>query len=112
MKKYEAMVLSCIDPRFQTKVYKYLKNKKDTTCLILPGSRESEIKYNLDTLLKTVLKINCYYKNKITWLLPTLDRFQEIIQNKIIVSHYCLNFFYCDRLNYIQNFRINISYTY
>ena len=28
MKKYEAMVLSCIDPRFQTKVYKYLKNKK------------------------------------------------------------------------------------
>ena len=28
MKKYEAMVLSCIDPRFQTKVYKYLKKKK------------------------------------------------------------------------------------
>ena len=28
MKKYKAMVLSCIDPRFQTKVYKYLKNKK------------------------------------------------------------------------------------
>ena len=30
MKKYEAMVLSCIDPRFQPKVYKYLKNKKLT----------------------------------------------------------------------------------
>ena len=28
MKKYEAMVLSCIGPRFQPKVYKYLKNKK------------------------------------------------------------------------------------
>ena len=28
MKKYESMVLSCIDPRFQPKVYKYLKNKK------------------------------------------------------------------------------------
>ena len=28
MKKYEAMVLSCMDPRFQPKVYKYLKNKK------------------------------------------------------------------------------------
>ena len=28
MKKYEAMVLSCIDPRFQTKVYKYLRKKK------------------------------------------------------------------------------------
>ena len=27
MKKYEAMVLSCIDPRFQPKVYKYLKAK-------------------------------------------------------------------------------------
>ena len=28
MKKYEAMVLSCIDPRFQPKIYKYLKKKK------------------------------------------------------------------------------------
>ena len=27
-KKYQAMVLSCIDPRFQPKVYKYLKDKK------------------------------------------------------------------------------------
>ena len=30
MKKYEAMVLSCMDPRFQPKVYKYLKEKKLT----------------------------------------------------------------------------------
>ncbi len=30
MKKYEAMVLSCIDPRFQPKVFKYLKTKKLT----------------------------------------------------------------------------------
>ena len=30
MKKYEAMVLSCIDPRFQSKVYKYLKSKRLT----------------------------------------------------------------------------------
>ena len=28
MRKYKAMVLSCIDPRFQSKVFKYLKNKK------------------------------------------------------------------------------------
>ncbi len=28
MKKYEAMVLSCMDPRFQTKVFNYLKSKK------------------------------------------------------------------------------------
>ena len=30
MKKYEAIVLSCIDPRFQPKVYRYLKSKKLT----------------------------------------------------------------------------------
>ena len=30
MKKYEAMVLSCMDPRFQPKVYEYLKKKKLT----------------------------------------------------------------------------------
>ena len=30
MNDYEAMVLSCMDPRFQTKVYKYLKAKKLT----------------------------------------------------------------------------------
>ena len=30
MKEYEAMVLSCMDPRFQPKVYKYLKGKKLT----------------------------------------------------------------------------------
>ena len=62
---------------------KYLKNKKDSTCLILPGSRENEIKYNIDVLLKTVLKINYHYKKKIKWLLPSLDRFQKTIQHKI-----------------------------
>ena len=62
---------------------KYLKPKNLTNCLILPGSRESEIKYNIDVLLKTVLKINYHYKNKIKWLLPTLDRFQKTILNKI-----------------------------
>ena len=30
MKKYEAMVLSCMDPRFQPKVYRYLNGKKLT----------------------------------------------------------------------------------
>ena len=30
MKKYKAMVLSCIDPRFQPKVFNYLKNRKLT----------------------------------------------------------------------------------
>ena len=62
---------------------KYLKTKNLTNCLILPGSRESEIKYNIDILLKTVLKINHHYKNKIKWLLPTLDRFQKTILHKI-----------------------------
>ena len=62
---------------------KYLKTKNLTNCLILPGSRESEIKYNIDILLKTVLKINYNYKNKIKWLLPTLGRFQKTILHKI-----------------------------
>ncbi|MDA9743170.1 carbonic anhydrase [Candidatus Pelagibacter sp.] len=30
MKKYEAMVLSCMDPRFQPKVFNYLKKKNLT----------------------------------------------------------------------------------
>ena len=30
MKRYKAMVLSCIDPRFQSKVYNYLKKKRLT----------------------------------------------------------------------------------
>ena len=30
MKKYKAMVLSCIDPRFQSRVFNYLKRKKLT----------------------------------------------------------------------------------
>ena len=30
MKKYEAMVLSCMDPRFQAKVFNHLKSKKLT----------------------------------------------------------------------------------
>ena len=30
MRKYKAMVLSCIDPRFQSKVFNYLKRKKLT----------------------------------------------------------------------------------
>ena len=64
---------------------KYKKNKNISNCLILPGSRENEIKYNIDILLKTVLKINYHYKNKINWLLPTLDRFRETIYNKIKV---------------------------
>ena len=31
MKKYKAMVLSCIDPRFQSKVFNYLRRKKLTS---------------------------------------------------------------------------------
>ena len=64
---------------------KYKNNKNVTNCLILPGSRKNEIKYNIDILLKAVLKINHHYKNKIKWLLPTLDRFRNVIRNKIKV---------------------------
>ena len=87
-KNYEIKTVYLGNPifeKFLNKVttLKYLKYKKDTTCLILPGSRENEIKYNIDILLKTVLKINYHYKNKIKWLLPTLDRFQKTILHKI-----------------------------
>ena len=64
---------------------KYRENKNIKYCLILPGSRENEIKYNIDVLLKTVIKINNHYKTKIRWLLPTLDRFRKSIDNKIKV---------------------------
>ena len=40
MKKYKAMVLSCIDPRFQSKVFNYLKRKKLTgkySCFTIAG---------------------------------------------------------------------------
>ncbi len=62
---------------------KYFQNENNSNCLILPGSRENEIKYNIDILLKTVLKINTHYKNKIKWLLPTLNRFQDEIYKKV-----------------------------
>ena len=61
------------------------ENKKEINCLILPGSRKNEIKYNIDVLLKTVIKINFHYQNEIRWLLPTLDRFQKNILHKIQV---------------------------
>ena len=40
MRKYKAMVLSCIDPRFQSKVFNYLKRKKLTgkySCFTIAG---------------------------------------------------------------------------
>ena len=71
--------------KFLSKVntFKYKKINNFSNCLILPGSRINEIRHNIDVLLKTVLKINHHYENKIRWLLPTLDRFQESIKNKI-----------------------------
>ena len=87
-KNYDVETLYLGNPIFENFLkkinnFKYKKIKNVTYCLILPGSRKNEIKYNIDTLLKTTLKINYHYKNKIKWLLPTLDRFQEFIQNKI-----------------------------
>ena len=86
--KYDVKTVYLGNPifeKFLSKVntFNLEKNKSPTHCLILPGSRENEIKYNIDVLLKTVLKINYHYKNKIKWLLPTLDRFRETIKNKI-----------------------------
>ena len=40
-KKYKAMILSCIDPRFQSKVFRYLKKRKLSgkySCFTVAGS--------------------------------------------------------------------------
>ncbi len=87
-KNYDIKTLYLGNPifeKFLKKINKIksLKNKSVSKCLLLPGSRANEIKYNIDTLLKTVIKINDRYNNKIKWLLPTLDRFRAIIYKKV-----------------------------
>ena len=86
--KYDIKTMYLGNPIFEKflnklNTLKFKKNDKVENCLILPGSRENEIKYNIDILLKTVLIVDNHYKNKINWLLPTLDRFQKIITDKI-----------------------------
>ena len=78
MKKYEAMVLSCIDPRFQTKVYKYLKNKK------LSG------KYSLFTIAGAGIGVT--HKKFKKWHSTFWDNFDTSIKlhkiNKLIVINH------------------------
>ena len=54
MKKYKAMVLSCIDPRFQPKVYKYLKDKNS---LYFTAKKFKKIQHFL-TILSTSIKLH------------------------------------------------------
>ena len=76
MKKYEAMVLSCMDPRFQPKVYKYLKTKKligkysaFTIAGAAIGVTHRKFKKYLDAHFqkkKKTRKVSCAEKNKVT----------------------------------------------
>ena len=60
-----------------------LKNKtKNNSCLILPGSRNKEILYNLDPLLKSIKLINYKYTG-INWYLPTTESFVPKIKKKL-----------------------------
>ena len=72
------------NPVFENLIRKInLKNKKtNNSCLILPGSRNKEILYNLDPLLKSIKLINYKYTG-INWCLPTTDSFELKIKKKL-----------------------------
>jgi len=78
MKKYEAMVLSCMDPRFQTKVSKYLKSKK------LTG------KYSSFTIAGAAIGVT--HKKFRKWHSTFIDNLSTSIKlhkiNKLIVINY------------------------
>ena len=78
MKKYEAMVLSCIDPRFQPKVFNYLKKKK------LTG------KYSSFTIAGAAIGVTA--KNFKKWQSTFLDNLSTSIKlhkiNKLIVINH------------------------
>ena len=68
------------NPFFEKLIFK--KNnkikKENDVCLVLPGSREKEINYNIFPLLEAIKIINKNFKN-ITWVLPTLKVFNTKI---------------------------------
>ena len=78
MKKYKAMVLSCMDPRFQPKVYKYLKGKK------LTG------KYSSFTIAGAAIGVTAKKFKK--WHSPFFDNLSTSIKlhkiNKLIVINH------------------------
>ncbi len=63
---------------FLLKKDKFKKIKNGNICLLLPGSRKKEIRYNLKVMFQSVKLINKMFQN-ITWVLPTLDVFKEDI---------------------------------
>ncbi len=79
--KFKINTKYCGNPFFENLIIKKSKTKlikNKNICLLLPGSRKKEIKYNLTTIIKAVKLINKKFKD-ITWVLPTLDKYKENI---------------------------------
>ena len=58
-KKYKAMILSCMDPRFQTKVFNYLKRRKLTglySSLTIAGAAVGVTHINFKSWHKTFIE--------------------------------------------------------
>ena len=78
MKKYEAMVLSCMDPRLQAKAFNYLKSKK------LTG------KYSLFTIAGAAIGVT--HKKFKKWYLTFWDNLETSIKlhnikKLIVINH-------------------------
>ena len=83
--KFNINTKYCGNPVFENLIkkkskIKIIKNKN--ICLLLPGSRKKEIKYNLRIIIKSVKLINKKFTD-IIWVLPTLEKFRENIFKEI-----------------------------
>ena len=71
-----------------SKKKKHKNQKENDICLILPGSREKEINYNMTPLLEAIKLIEKKFKN-INWVLPTLNIFKNKVNH--LLKKYNLN---------------------
>ena len=68
--------------KFKTKSNKYISSPKKINCLLLPGSRSSEIKYVLPEFIK-LIKNTSNKINNINWIIPTTKSQYSNILSKI-----------------------------
>ena len=68
--------------KFKTKSNKYISSSKKINCLLLPGSRSSEIKYVLPEFVKLIKNTSNKIKN-INWIIPTTKSQYSNILSKI-----------------------------
>ncbi len=85
-KKFDINVHYIGNPYFEQTLL--LKNKLRSSlnkkfCIILPGSREKEIYYNLKIMLDIVKKLQNYFP-EIKWILPINENFKNFVKNMII----------------------------